>query len=138
MHQAKHVWERPVAWKDFAAEQMVKACHACQLVGQPTEPEPVVPTELPLGSWQQTASDFCGKFPTGESLLVVTDYWSRWPEVAILKSTSTLVVINHLQASFGLYGMPVHVVTDNGPQFRAAEFAVFLTELEIEHPCVTP
>ena len=40
-----------VCWPsiDHDAEHHVRSCHECQLVGQPTPPEPLIPTELPLG-----------------------------------------------------------------------------------------
>ena len=40
--------------------------------------------------WQDCAADLLGPLPTGESILVVVDYYSRFLEVAILKSTTRL------------------------------------------------
>ena len=34
---------------DKDAEQCVRSCHGCQLVGQATPPKPLTPNELPLG-----------------------------------------------------------------------------------------
>ena len=41
--------------------------------------------------------DFCGPFLTGEYLLVVTDAYSRFPEVVIVHSTAAKVAISKLE-----------------------------------------
>ena len=69
-------------------EQYVRSCHGCQLVGQATPPEALTPTELPLGKWQDLSLDLLGPMPTGEYLLVVIDYYSRYYEVEILMSVT--------------------------------------------------
>ena len=63
---------------DKDAEQYVRSCHGCQLVRQATPPEPLMPTELPLGKWQDLSLDLLAPMPTGEYLLVVIDYYSRY------------------------------------------------------------
>ena len=62
--------------------------HGCQLVAKPESPEPLRPTTLPEGPWQDVALDFLGPMPTGESILVVVDYYSRYYEIAIMRSTT--------------------------------------------------
>ena len=44
-------------------------------------PEPIRSTPQPRGPWEEIAIDICGPLPNGESLLVVIDYFARWPEV---------------------------------------------------------
>ena len=85
-------------------------------------PEPMIPTELPSRPWEHISIDLCGPFPTGENLLVVVDYYSRWPEVGLLKSTSTQSVINALDKIFARHGLSDKLTSDNGPQFRSEEF----------------
>lgn len=121
---------------DRDAEHRVRACNACQLVGLPPKPEPMVRTDLPSGPWEQVAIDLCGPFPTGESLLVITDYFSRWPEVVVVRKTTT--VLGHLDLIFARHGFPVSIVSDNGPQFVAAEFKDYMIEHGICHRRVTP
>ena len=38
--------------------------------------------------WQDLAVDLLDSLPTGETLLVLVDYFSRWVEVDAMKSTS--------------------------------------------------
>ena len=47
---------------------------------------------MPYKPWQELRIDFCGPFPTEESLLVCGDACTRWPEVVIL-----VVVVKALQ-----------------------------------------
>ena len=62
-------------------EAFVRLCYPCQLVGARPSPEPIRSTSLPQGPSDEIAIDLCGPLPNGESLLVVIDYFSRWPEV---------------------------------------------------------
>ncbi|CAC5409522.1 unnamed protein product [Mytilus coruscus] len=70
---------------DQDAENLVKSCRACQVVGPVPKQEPIMRTQLPDGPWQDLCADLMGPFPTGEYVFVVVDYYSRWQEVAILK-----------------------------------------------------
>ena len=49
-------------------------------------------TTLPFGPWMEVAVDLAGPFPSGEYLLVITDEYSRFPEV-VISSTSAKTVI---------------------------------------------
>ena len=45
---------------DTAVEEYINKCHACQVTGGPSRPEPVKPTELPRERWSSLAIDVCG------------------------------------------------------------------------------
>ena len=77
-------------------------------------PPPVKPTRLPERAWQEVAADLLGPLPTGEYLLVVVDYFSRWMEVDVLRSTTSATIIKCLDSHFARYGVPVGLRTDNG------------------------
>ena len=66
---------------DSDAEQVYKSCHGCQVVGEFQVAEPMKRVKPPTGPWQDIAIDLMGPLPTGESLLVVVDYYSRLYEV---------------------------------------------------------
>ena len=82
--------------------------------------------------------DLCGPFPTGESLLVCVDYFSRYPEVEIVHSVKTNVIAKRLRKMFCRYGAPETLVTDNGPQFISSEFKELMKEFNVRHRKVTP
>ena len=124
---------------DRAAEKRCRACHGCQVVAPPAPPPPVKPTPLPDMPWEHLACDLLGPLPTGESLLVLVDYYSRFFEVDILKSSTTAeVIINRLDNHFCRQGLPTSLRTDNGPQFVADVFKQYLAEVGVEHRRTTP
>ena len=89
--------------------------------------------EPPTGPWQDVALDLMGPLPTDESLLVVVDYYSRFYEVRILRSTAVDKVIDFLSPVFGRYGYPFSLKSDNGTQVVSQVFKDFLVEHGIEH-----
>ena len=54
------------------------------------------------------------------TLLVISDYYSNFIEVARLKTVTSHNVIKEMKAVFARYGIPDILVTDNGPQFASA------------------
>ena len=90
------------------------------------------------GPWQDVAVDLIGPLPTGESLLVVVDYYSRFYEVGILRSTTVDKVINFFGPVLTHYGYPFSVKSGNGLQFVSQVFKDFLVEHGIEHQTSLP
>ena len=68
---------------DKDAEKYCRSCYGCQLVAQPSNPEPMNLTELPEGPRVDLIADIRGPRTGGESLLVLVDYYSRFYEVFI-------------------------------------------------------
>ena len=119
---------------------MVRECLPCQAANHDAKPvsEPLQMSPLPQGPWQELSMDFCGPFPNGDYLLVVTDDFSRYPEVEILRSTSAKAVIPHLDSIFARQGIPNVVRTDNGPPFNSEDFQKFATHFGFTHRRITP
>lgn len=118
---------------DVDTERMCKGCHGCQVVGQFSPPEPMQRAQPPTGPWQDVAADLMGPMPSGENLLVVVDYFSRYYEVVVMRSTTTPKIVEALTGIFSRFGYPYSLKTDNGPQFVSKEFEEFLHECGIEH-----
>ena len=123
---------------DKAAEKFCKSCYGCQLVTRPDPPEPLRSTTLPEGPWQDLAIDLLGPLPSGHSILVVVDYYSRYYEYAIMTSTTTVKVIDNLEEIFSRHGLPTTIKSDNGPQFRSEEFREYCKQNGIVHLKTTP
>ena len=51
--------------------------------------------------------------------MLVMDARSKWPEVCMMGSTTAVTAIKQLQQIFATYGLPLQIVTNNGPQFVA-------------------
>jgi len=123
---------------DRDTEKRVRSCHACQVVSQPSRPEPIVRKSFPDGPWDDIAIDLLGPLPSGESIFVAVDYYSRYFEIAILKATQTKHVVMALENMFATHGLPSSITSDNGAQFVSEEFAQFMTTNGIEHHYTTP
>ena len=123
---------------DHEAEVLVRSCRPCQSEAPPPPSEPLHPSPMPPSPWHTVHMDLCGPLPTGETLLVVIDSATRWPEVEIIRSTTTRTIVSRLRRIFACHGYPTRVVTDNGPQFVSQEFKDFLRDAGIDHRRVTP
>lgn len=122
---------------DKQVEERIRCCHPCQLVSRSPRPEPMEPTKLPKKPWSKLAIDVCGPFPTGEQVVVLTDYYSRWPEVKILKSVTSKNILDWLLSVFATHGFPDEIKSDNASYFVSTEFKDTLTSWGIEHKTVT-
>lgn len=49
--------------------------------------------------------------------MVVVDYYSRYFEVAIVKSVTSIRIIDALETMFSTYGIAIGLKTDKGAQF---------------------
>lgn len=123
---------------DREAEKFCKTCYGCQLVSSPANPEPIKSTPLPSGPWQDLAIDLLGPLPSGESVLVIVDYFSRYYEIEVMRSTTSEKVIECLEKIFTTHGLPQSLRSDNGPQFRSEVFEQYLENNGIEHRKTTP
>ena len=92
---------------------------------------------LPAAPWKELSVDFA-ELPKKEYLLLITDDYSRYPVVEIVKSTSATTVIPKLDKVFFEFGVPDIVRSDNGPPFNSKDFASFADDLGFKHRKVTP
>lgn len=134
MAKMKSLARMHVFWPDLdqQIEQVVSSCNACQAFQSAPPMAPVNTWKWPTQSWQRIHIDFAGPF-LGYMYLVVVDAHSKWPEVILMKSTTTSKTISELRTIFARYGLPKELVSDNGPQFIAEEFKIFLRENGIKH-----
>lgn len=117
---------------DAEAEAYVKKCHGCTMVAAPPPPEPMKRNQLPPGPWQNIAIDFLGPLPSGDFLLVIVDYFSRFVEIEIMRKIDSAETIKRLRVIFARFGSPTSMTADNGRQFISDEFRSFCSEKNIE------
>lgn len=69
-----------VYWQgmEIDAEKLCKSCHGCQITSKSPAVVHICTTEFPIQPWSKLAADFLGSLPSGEYLLVVINYYSRW------------------------------------------------------------
>ena len=119
-------------------ERHCRSCQGCQAVTPLSSDPPVKTTTMPTKPWRDLAVDLMGPLPTGESLLVTVDYYSRWVEVDVIKSTTSRVIIDRLEKHFTRHGIPQTLRTDNGANLVSEEMAEFLKEMGVKHKKTIP
>ena len=125
----------------YQVKQYVQQCLPCQVTNSSNSPSATTCRPNPAASraWQKISMDLCGPLPSGESFLVIIDLFSRFPEVHILKRTTSNAIIPYVRQAFARYGIPEEVLSDNGTQFVSTEFEQFLHSYGVRHrksiPC---
>ena len=119
----------------------MQQCVLFAVPGKSTRATPALPQSIPFPPrwWHTLAIDIFGEVqwaPSSQHFLIMLYYLhSKWLEVATSCHVTSNTVITFLKNIFYRHGLPEVVICDNGPQFRSAEFAVFLKALGIQHNC---
>uniref|UniRef100_A0A3B3RYT1 Gypsy retrotransposon integrase-like protein 1 n=1 Tax=Paramormyrops kingsleyae TaxID=1676925 RepID=A0A3B3RYT1_9TELE len=133
---------RDIYWwpkMDINVMDKIAACQLCLSLDKTTKVSqvPLQPVPLPSAPWEKLAIDIVGPFETAvwdcRYAITLTDYYSKWPEVAFTASITTKQVTSFLTTVFSRHGNPTTIVSDNGPQFTSPEFAAFLKGRNIAH-----
>lgn len=126
-------------WPGMQAQidNMVEKCEICQTYKKQDQKEPMIPQPVPERPWERVGVDLF--YFQGNEYLLVLDYFSKYVEIALLgKQTSSGNVITHLKSIFARHGIPVSVVSDNGPQFASMEFKRFSKDWDFMHVTSSP
>ena len=129
---------RPSVWWpsiSFDIETYVKQCRSC-LTSKSQAPEPMLSTPLPSLPWQHIAADFF-HFKSSDYLLIV-DYYSRYPEIAVMPTTTASRTVSQLKSVFAHHGVPEMLTTNNGPQFTSQKFSQFASAYHFTHNTSSP
>ena len=114
------------------AEKRCGECYGCQMGTKNVPPPPLRSTALPKQPWEEVAVDLIGPLPSGEHFLVLVDYYSRWIEVDVIRTTSSKTIIHCLDAQFARHGLPKGLRTNNGLNLVSKEVEDYLNEMGIE------
>jgi transposase InsO family protein len=70
--------------------------------------------------------------------LLVVDYYSRYPEIALMSGETSKELIKHLKSIFARHGIPEMVISDNGPAYASDEFRAFAKSYQFQHVTSSP
>ena len=125
--------------QDKAVEEFVRHCSGCQKSDKSVPPAKV-PTSVippPTKPWHKLAMDIAGPFavaPDNQRFVVVLmDYYSKYPEILSTGAITSRVIIKWLDDVFSRYGLPEELVTDNGTSFTSKEFTDYLEHNNVRH-----
>ncbi|KAJ0172395.1 hypothetical protein K1T71_001098 [Dendrolimus kikuchii] len=138
INKMKNIARNYVYWPylDKHIEETCRSCDACRTVRDSPAHAPLHPWEFPLYPWQRLHADFadCG----GKRYLIVVDAHSKWIEAIAMHSTEAHSTIIVLRSIFARFGLPIQLVTDNGPPFFSHEFKTFCQKNCIKHVTSAP
>lgn len=103
--------------------KMVLKCRTC-LQERRSHSEPLMSSDWPERPWEKLGADLFEL--EGKTYLLVVDYLSRYVEIALLSHTRSTDVITHIKSMFACHGIPMVMMSDNGPQFSGQAFASFV------------
>jgi hypothetical protein len=123
-----------------------KLCHICAVTKDNPSPNsaPLIPINVSnLEPFQMVGMDILGPFPeakNGEKYLVVMqDYFTKWPEAVALKSVDSLSIQNWFSNEIiPRFGVMNDLITDQGTQFVSASFKNYCKTLGIHCRTTTP
>jgi len=116
-------------------QEFVNKCPVC-VKQKPPPKEPLISSPLPKHPWEKIATDLF--VLNGKHYLLIADYYSRYPEVIKLTSTTSTSIISALKSVFSRHGIPKTVVSDNGPQYDSAEMKEFSSKYGFYHTTSSP
>jgi len=118
-----------------ALEAFIKVRPECQQT-MPAHREPLLSTTLPNHPREKLAMDLFDL--KGKTYILLVDYYSRFVEIQHLQSTTTSSIISFMKPMFARYGIPVTLISDNGPQFTSAEMRRFAETYGFHHITSSP
>ena len=122
---------------DRDIEELSTGCSVCLANRVLPKKAPLHPWEWPDKPWLRVHADYAGPV-VGMYFLVITDAHSKWIEVLPTKDTSSTATISLIRNVFSHFGLPMTLVTDNGPNFTSQEFRLFLEKNGIRHITSAP
>ena len=112
-----------------------RRCQECIRRSQPPK-EPLQVHEVPQEPWERITMDYF--YMNGRLCILICDYFSRFPFLFQVKTTSFANLKDHLEELFSVEGIPDEIMSDNGPPFNGKEFSSYLTGLGIRHTTSSP
>jgi hypothetical protein len=117
-------------------EDLVRSCGTCQEFAHANAKEPLIPHETPDHPWSKIAADLFEI--KGKDYLLICDYFSKYPIVTEMSSTSSEAVTEEMEKTVAMFGRPDIIISDNAQQFQGKAFQDFIQRWGIQHVTSSP
>jgi len=132
--------DQGVQWKGMrqAVRQFIKECPSCQLmsfikIAVHTHPF----TAGVYGPWERVNIDTIGPLPEDELgykfIIVIIDCFSRFLELHPAKDATAAAAADALYQTFGRFGSPQEILSDNGSQYVNEVITHFTEHIGVDH-----
>jgi hypothetical protein len=138
--------KRHFFWPTLSADlrSFIKTCDICQrrnVVRRHVPPSDPMPN--PTRRWEIVAMDIAGPLPTTRKgnryILVIVDYLTRWVEAFPLPNQEAMTVATTwVRGCVCRWGVPRHVITDQGTNFTSAVMRATYKILGTNRKATTP
>ena len=127
-----------VYWPGITAQlkDYLSKCSICNSYRPEQCREPLQPHAVPNLPWEKVGVDLFTL--ERQAFLIAVDYYSGYFEVQDLSNTTSNRVITVLKTWFARHGIPVTVISDNGPPFNSGDFESFSKEWDFHHKTSSP
>ena len=134
----------PTIHKD--AKEFCRSCDVCQRTGKPSRRDemPLKP-QVTLQAFEKWAIDFVGPINPPRKrigvryIITVTNYLTRWVEVALVKDCSASTTMQFIfENILTRFGCPRILMSDQGTQFLNQTIQLLTEEFQIYHKKSTP
>ena len=138
MEKCKLRAKSSVYWPNMSKdiENIVSKCATCQQHQPAQIKEPLVSHDVPLHAWHTLSTDLF--YWEQSTYLLVVDNYSKFPVVKKMTTTTSKSVIKLMKSIFDEHGLPVKVISDNGPQYSSDEFLRFARDYNFTHVTSSP
>ena len=121
---------------DTHIEDTARTCETCAKHGKNLTKIVNHPWAKTSAPFERVHADFAGPF-LGSMWLLLVDTYSKWPEIIQMNAnTTSSATIRAFRSIFSRTGLPICLVTDNGPQFVSEETRQYLKSCGIKHVTV--
>lgn len=116
-----HCW-----WPNInsAIEKFISLCEVCQTSQNFSNTSRLLSWPTPSNNFYRVQIDFFHKYEN--TFLIIVDDKSKYLDVKLMENnTNAKETILKLKEFFSVFGLPVELVSDNGPPFNSHEFVAF-------------
>ncbi|KAI8493812.1 hypothetical protein Bbelb_281590 [Branchiostoma belcheri] len=128
-----------IFWPGMSAQlrERIGRCDVCRTYQPKQQREPLMPHPTPTTPWSRVSMDLM-TLGNQHYLVTVDNYSDYWELDELHQNTTARNVIQKCKQNFSRHGIPMEVVTDNGPQFASEEFKEFAKTWNFRHVTTSP